>query len=366
MKLHLVGGFLGSGKTTAIISAARLLVTAGKKVGIITNDQGKFLVDTAFIRSQHLPVTEVSGGCFCCNFDDFTSRIDQIIATVQPDVLFAESVGSCADLVATVIKPLLQMHSSQTKPTSFSVFTDSRLLDLALRGEELPFSDEVTYIFHQQIEEAGLLVINKADLLSAQRQKILKTLAQNKYPLKQVILQNSQNITQVKKWLMYLENGKAVLPDKSLKLDYQRYAAGEAKLVWLDAIVEFTFPKPHNLMPIVNILKEIITHIRKTAKPLGHIKFEIRGQGIQEIKFSYTTLEDQDQFRQSVDKMSNKMGKNPVELIINVRVEGNASDLKTLVQSIIEKEVHNVGGNIKALKISSFHPEKPAPTYHIQ
>jgi G3E family GTPase len=365
MNLHLVGGFLGSGKTTAIISAARLLVTAGKKVGIVTNDQGKFLVDTAFIRSHHLPVTEVSGGCFCCNFDNFTSRIDQIIATVQPDVLFAESVGSCADLVATVIKPLLQLHSSQTTPTSFSVFTDSRLLDLALLGNELPFSDEVTYIFHQQIEEAGMLVINKADLLSPERQKIVKTLAQNKYPIKQVILQNSQNIAQVKKWVRYLENGKAGLPDKSLNLDYQRYAAGEAKLAWLDAKVEFTIPKSHNLTLIVNILKKITTQIQKTVKSIGHIKFEIRGLGAEEIKFSYTTLDDQDQFMQSVDKMLNKMHDHSVELVINVRVEGNASELKTLVQDIIEKEVRNVDGNIEVLKISSFHPEKPVPTHHI-
>ena len=51
MNLHLVGGFLGSGKTTAIISAARLLMASGKRVAIITNDQGKYLVDTAFFRA---------------------------------------------------------------------------------------------------------------------------------------------------------------------------------------------------------------------------------------------------------------------------------------------------------------------------
>ena len=48
MQIHLVGGFLGSGKTTAIIAAARQLISRGQTVGIITNDQGKFLVDTVF------------------------------------------------------------------------------------------------------------------------------------------------------------------------------------------------------------------------------------------------------------------------------------------------------------------------------
>ncbi|MCG3209511.1 MAG: hypothetical protein FOGNACKC_03138 [Anaerolineae bacterium] len=41
MKLHLAGGFLGSGKTTTIIGAAKQLLAHGQRVGVITNDQGK-------------------------------------------------------------------------------------------------------------------------------------------------------------------------------------------------------------------------------------------------------------------------------------------------------------------------------------
>ena len=366
MNLHLIGGFLGSGKTTAIIGAAKLLVVSGKKVGIITNDQGKFLVDTAFIRSQHLPVIEVSGGCFCCNFDDFTAHIDQIVAAYQPGVLFAESVGSCADMVATVIKPLLQFHPSQTPPTSFSVFVDSRLLELALLGKDLPFSDEVTYIFKQQINEAGLLVINKADLLSLERKRMVKKLAKEKYPLKQVVLQNSQNIVQVNKWLIYLESGKAGLPDKSLQLDYQRYAGGEAKLAWLDANVQFTIPKQHNFQVIINILKEITASVQKSVKSIGHIKFAICGENEDAVKLGFTTLDDLTSLMHLADEQLQNLHGNYLKLIINIRVEGNAVDLKILVQEIIEKEVSRMGGNITFMQISSFYPSKPVPTHHIK
>ncbi|MCJ7549956.1 MAG: cobalamin biosynthesis protein, partial [Anaerolineae bacterium] len=41
MDLHIVGGFLGSGKTTAIIGAAKALIAGGKRVGVVTNDQGR-------------------------------------------------------------------------------------------------------------------------------------------------------------------------------------------------------------------------------------------------------------------------------------------------------------------------------------
>jgi len=68
--IHIVGGFLGAGKTTAIIQSAKILMAQGKKVAVITNDQGRYLVDTAFTRLSEIPSVEITGGCFCCRYDD--------------------------------------------------------------------------------------------------------------------------------------------------------------------------------------------------------------------------------------------------------------------------------------------------------
>ena len=55
MRLHFVGGFLGSGKTTAIAGACRALRDRGLRVGVVTNDQGKLQVDALFLRSEGSP-----------------------------------------------------------------------------------------------------------------------------------------------------------------------------------------------------------------------------------------------------------------------------------------------------------------------
>ncbi len=68
VKLILVGGFLGAGKTTLIAKAAADFIKQGKKVGIITNDQAVNLVDTNLLQQHGLSVQEVAGGCFCCRF----------------------------------------------------------------------------------------------------------------------------------------------------------------------------------------------------------------------------------------------------------------------------------------------------------
>ena len=105
MTVHLVGGFLGSGKTTAIRSACELLRQRGEAASVITNDQGTLLVDTAYLRGSQ-PTREVTGGCFCCRYDQLAELLAQARCDGTQHV-FAEAVGSCADLVATVVRPLL-------------------------------------------------------------------------------------------------------------------------------------------------------------------------------------------------------------------------------------------------------------------
>ena len=78
MKLFLVGGFLGSGKTTAIHQAVGYLRRSRKKAGIITNDQGTQQVDTRYSKFHNIPVEEVSGGCFCCNLYDLDKNIQSL------------------------------------------------------------------------------------------------------------------------------------------------------------------------------------------------------------------------------------------------------------------------------------------------
>src|SRR4051812_6642060 len=110
MKIHLLSGFLGSGKTTAIQHACYHLLQEHNKVGVITNDQGIKLVDANFFESLSIPNRKVINGCFCCNYNELDGAIQSLIATNNPDVIFAESVGSCTDIVATVLKPLQRLR----------------------------------------------------------------------------------------------------------------------------------------------------------------------------------------------------------------------------------------------------------------
>src|SRR5947209_11154997 len=100
LRFVMVGGFLGAGKTTTLARLARFYADRGQKVGLVTNDQAQDLVDTNSLRAQGFAVEEVPGACFCCRFDDLVAKVGTLQDGERPDVILAEPVGSCTDLVA--------------------------------------------------------------------------------------------------------------------------------------------------------------------------------------------------------------------------------------------------------------------------
>src|SRR5438105_8963386 len=110
VRFVMIGGFLGAGKTTTMARLARFYMNRGQRVGLVTNDQAQDLVDTTSLRAQGFPVEEVAGACFCCRFDDLVGKVGILEKSERPDVILAEPVGSCTDLVATVVLPLKDLY----------------------------------------------------------------------------------------------------------------------------------------------------------------------------------------------------------------------------------------------------------------
>lgn len=365
MRIHMVGGFLGSGKTTAISQAAKILVQREKRVGIITNDQGKHLVDTAFYRAQDFPALEVTGGCFCCHFNDLSEQIEKIAREYNPDILFAESVGSCADIVATVVKPLQEIRSDLGEAASYSVFVDVRLLERFLAGNEMPFSEDVTYIFAKQIEEASNLIINKIDLMDEERVNKVAAMAGERYPRAVIVLQNSLDETNVEAWLELIE-GKALPSDlPSLEIDYDRYASGEQEMAWVDSHYAVEVGDDNDLKLLAEKVIEIVHRIDQIQHIKGHLKFQIEGNG-KNAKVSIPTLQAIDEnFEKEVRVKIGNLGKGKLQLWINALIVGNVERLQAITNEIMFAPCADSAIKIEELESFTRVPGYPKPTYRI-
>src|SRR5262245_18891868 len=144
----MVGGFLGAGKTTALLKLAAHLTEQGRRVGLITNDQSQGLVDTALANAHGVPVEEITGGCFCCRFDSLTTAAERLTEAARPDVFLAEPVGSCTDLRAAVQYPLRRLYGAHYRVAPLSVLVDPiRALRVLGVEQGKAFSSKVRYVY---------------------------------------------------------------------------------------------------------------------------------------------------------------------------------------------------------------------------
>jgi len=356
--LHLVGGFLGAGKSTAIVAAARLLSGRGRRVGIVTNDQGKYLVDTGFAAASSVPTVEVTGGCFCCNYGDFRDVLDRLEERSRPEVVFAESVGSCADLVATVIKPFLELEDAGIAVRSFSVFADARLLSRWVRGLPLPFSGNVTYLYGKQLEEAGLIVINKSDLLTPADGEGLLALTARRFPDKQLRLQSSLTEAEITRWLDALEAQAGSMPLHSLDIDYGTYGAGEADLAWYDAALRLRFPRGHGGDAARAAVEAVRKAVLDAGVPVGHVKFLLQ-HADGDVKVSMTA--EDDGRMEGIPRIRGEQA----DLTVNARVQAPAPALRALMHAALEEGAHGADAGIEFLQEDCFHPGFPRPTHRL-
>jgi len=94
MRILIVSGMLGSGKTSAILGITDKLADKGNRIAIIENEIGSVGIDGELLERSGLKVKELKGGCVCCTLK--TGMIDTlraIEAHIRPDIAIIEPTG---------------------------------------------------------------------------------------------------------------------------------------------------------------------------------------------------------------------------------------------------------------------------------
>lgn len=352
MQIHLISGFLGSGKTTAIKTSCKVLQSTNKKVGVITNDQGIKLVDTGYFESNAIPNRQVINGCFCCNYNLLDENIQSLIETNNPDIIFAESVGSCTDIIATVMKPLLQFKKNIS--VTVSTFADVRLLQMLFIQQKQLFNDEVHYIYKKQLEEAQNIIVSKIDLISKKELDLIKHFLQKEYADKRIIYINGTDNKSILQWLDAINKAVENNKPSSLNIDYEIYGAGEAMLAWLDAELRIYSSNNNAKAIALKLTQNIYKNIQAENLSIGHLKFLIDDN----IKISYTATFEKAITNQFKDASS-------ALVLVNARIQATPEFLGKLVDKVIQQTETQNDCKIIKESYTAFKPGFPKPAYRI-
>ncbi len=358
LRLVMIGGFLGAGKTTAMTRLARAYQARGQRVGLVTNDQAQNLVDTTSLRAQGFSVEEVAGACFCCRFDELIGRVSALQDHEQPDVIMAEPVGSCTDLVATVVQPLRDLFGERFQVAPYPVlFKPSHGLRILRNEASAGFSPKAAYIFRKQLEEADAILINRIDeLTTEQLAELTRLVAKNNpgVPVLPVSAKNGQGFEALTELLAQDGN----FGRKILDIDYDTYAAGEAELGWLNASVLLTSAQPFDLDAL---LLEEVSLLRQELAALKVEVAHLKVIGLHELSFGVANLVS------SAEKpelsLPSRGQVKEAEVIVNARVAADPAVLEAKVRETIDSLCRSHQAKATFRSLQSFRPGRPQPTH---
>ncbi|MDW7733420.1 MAG: GTP-binding protein [Methanolobus sp.] len=184
MDAIIIGGFLGSGKTTTVINVGKELAERGHTVAIIVNEIGEVGIDGDLIAKYGLDTKEITNGCICCTLKvNMKATLTELRNSYNPNFIIVEPSGIA---FPNVIKKELEL---------MNFGDDVRVAPLVTLIDGSRFKDimkSVKLYAMRQIEDAEILVINKTDLLDPIKLSILEESVQQLNPGATVIKMSSR------------------------------------------------------------------------------------------------------------------------------------------------------------------------------
>ena len=359
----MIGGFLGAGKSTAVLAFARRLTDQGRRVGLITNDQSTGLVDTAQMLSHGFDVQEIPGGCFCCRFNSLVEAADALARDTVPDLFLAEPVGSCTDLVASVSYPLRRMYGDRFTLAPLSVMVDPIRAARVLGIESgRSFSSKVVYVYRKQLEEARLIVINKTDLLEPDRLARLRSALAETFPRAEVLACSARQGIGLDEWFARLTGDEDDVGEAA-ELDYDEYAAGEAALGWLNCTVTVTAGEAFDGNETLHgLARSIQNRLETGGAAIAHLKMTLSPDQGHDI--AVINLVGNDMVPELSQRLTDPVQRG--QLLVNLRAEAAPELLEAVTREVLgDGQAVPAAVSLTLEHLECFRPARPEPTHRM-
>ena len=160
VKIDIISGFLGAGKTTLI---KKLLKEAfeGEQVVLIENEFGEIGIDGGFLKDAGIEIREMNSGCICCSLvGDFGASLKEVVEKYHPDRILIEpsGVGKLSD----VIKAVQGVEEDvDIQLNSYTTVVDAKKCKMYMRN----FGE----FFDNQVQYAGAIIRSRTDIVDEKK-----------------------------------------------------------------------------------------------------------------------------------------------------------------------------------------------------
>ena len=179
VKVNVISGFLGAGKTTLI----KKLLTGSlrkEKVVLLENEYGEIGIDGGFMKDAGITVTELNAGCICCTLaGDFQAAVDQLIDTYHPDRILVEPTG-----VGKLSEILSAVEKAKARHPEIVVGGSATVVDA---GKCRMYMKNFGEFFLDQVKSASTVIFSRTQLLDTDRVEKSRLLIAEAHPDARII-----------------------------------------------------------------------------------------------------------------------------------------------------------------------------------
>lgn len=160
IKIDIISGFLGAGKTTFIKKLLEEAI-AGEQVVLIENEFGEIGIDGGFLKDSGIEIREMNSGCICCSLvGDFGKSLEEVLTKYKPERVIIEpsGVGKLSDVMNAVRDVAKNLD---VKLNSAVTIVDASKCKMYMKN----FGE----FFNNQVENAGTIVLSRTDVADDQK-----------------------------------------------------------------------------------------------------------------------------------------------------------------------------------------------------
>jgi len=160
IKVDIISGFLGAGKTTLIKKLIKE-VFAGQQIVLIENEFGEIGIDGGFLKDAGINISEMNSGCICCSLvGDFATALKQVVTEYHPDRIIIEpsGVGKLSDVEKAVL--------GVAEDAGIEIATTTAVVDAKKARVYMKNFGE---FFNDQVETARTIILSRTGDITDER-----------------------------------------------------------------------------------------------------------------------------------------------------------------------------------------------------